>query len=600
MELNLSVQVAALRKLFGADTIITVAGRGYQFLQSGLEVQDLGALPPAGSLVLPEKPSIAVLPFVNFSGDAEQAYFTDGLTEDITTELSRFRSLFVIARNSAFSYQGRAVDVRQVASELGVRYVLEGSARRAGPRVRVNAQLIDAISGNHIWSDKYDRVLADIFDVQEEVTRAIVGAIEPQIDHAEGKWARKSRPENLAAYGLALRAWAIANDEMLEPVSAGRDMAYALAQQAVKADAGVALAWRAIALIQWVRVYFNAAPSRAQALAEGLDAADRAISLDATDHIAMNWKGVLLGFDGQDAAALATLRAAHDINRNHVVGLGFLGMYEAWAGHKSTGVRHALEAFRLSPRDPNRHQLLVLLSFTYFANQQDAEALEIAEMAMHELPGRPVPYLLMALTQVGMGQVELAQESFLKLKALAPELVKARLAGLWLTTNPVYLNRALTFLRVAAGLESPEGGGYFALSALRVVLIFIFIPFQSLSRHKALNTDKTRRTAFITHVFEPLINRPGVERFPRGNGWKLQDDDAPGLPITFVDFVRTASGKVSGTRRIQRWLYALHEVLVARHVADFNVKNYVSTHLFLLGFYSACDGYIYSLRSKLN
>ena len=120
------------------------------------------------------------------------------------------------------------------------------------------------------------------------------------------------------------------------------------------------------------------------------------------------------------------------------------------------GVRHALEAFRLSRRDPNRHHLLVLLSFTYFANQQDAEALEIAQMAVHELPNRPVPYLLIALTQVGLGHVALAKQAFLKLEALAPELVKARLAGQWLTTNPVYLKRALTFLRVAAGLESPE------------------------------------------------------------------------------------------------------------------------------------------------
>ena len=477
---NLPVQVSALRKLCGANAIITVAGRGYQFVQPGLEIQEIAAsAPPDGaallpaltapdrerrkpyatpdpSLALPDKPSIAVLPFADFSHEAGLEHFTDGLSEDITTELSRFRSLFVISRNSAFTFKNRQVDVRTVARELGVRYVLEGSVRHANNRIRVTAQLIDALSGNHIWAEKYDRVLADIFDLQDEVTRAIVGAIAPQIDHAEGNWARKSRPENLAAYGLALRAWAIANDEMLEPVSAGRDMAYALAQQAIKADASTALAWRAIAMIQWVRVYFNTAPSRAQALAEGLDAANRAISLDATDHIAMNWKGVLLGFDGDEDAALATLRAAHDINSNHVLGMGFLGMYEAWAGNQSVSVRHALGAFRLSPRDPNRHHLLVLLSFTYFANQQDADALEIAQIAVHELPNRPVPYLLTALTQVGLGHVALAKQAFLKLEALAPELVKARLAGQWLTTNPVYLKRALTFLRVAAGLESPE------------------------------------------------------------------------------------------------------------------------------------------------
>ena len=478
-ENNLSVHVSALRKLFGAEAITTVAGRGYQFVQPWLEIQELGVptlptsatpLPapaapdrerrkasaiPGDNLALPGKPSIAVLPFANFSDEADLAYFTDGLTEDITTELSRFRSLFVISRNSAFTFKNRPVDVRTVARELGVRYVLEGSVQHAKKRIRVTAQLVDAASGNHIWAEKYDRVLADIFDVQEEVTRAIVGAIEPQIDHAEGNWARKSRPENLAAYGLALRAWSIATGDMLEPASAERDMAYALAQEAVKADAAAALAWRTIALIQWTRVYFNTAASRADALAEGLHAANRAISLDATDYVAMTWKGVLLGLDGQEEAALAALRGAYNINRNYVLGLGFLGMYEAWAGNKELGVRYALEAFRLSPRDPYQHHLLVLLAFTYFANRQDAQALEIAEMAMRESPDKPVPYLLLALTHIGVGQLEAAKKAFVSLQTMAPQLAQARLNGQWLTTNAAYVKRAQTFLRVAAGLENP-------------------------------------------------------------------------------------------------------------------------------------------------
>jgi TolB-like protein/DNA-binding winged helix-turn-helix (wHTH) protein len=491
---NLTVQISALRKVFGPDAIATVPGRGYQFVQLGVvmkyptastvpdaalnpasslptssdavSARASGSTPvwhaperrkavplPGDNLALPEKPSIAVLPFANFSDDTDLAHFTDGLTEDITTELARFRSLFVISRTSAFTFKNRAVDVRTVARELGVRYVLEGSVRHANNRIRVTAQLVDALDGKHLWAEKYDRVLADIFDVQEEVTRAIVGAIAPQIDHVEGNWARKSHPENLAAYGLALHAWSIANSDMLEPDSAERPVAYALARQAVQADLNAALAWRAIALIQWAQVYFNCAPDKEEAIAEGLDAASRAIALDATDHIAMNLKGMLLGLDGKEAAGLSALRSAYEINRNHVLGLGFLGVYEALAGNSSIGVGYALEAFRLSPRDPNRHYLLICLSFAYFASQQDAQALEIAEMAMRELPDRPVPYLLLALAHVGLGQVALAKEAFAKLQALAPKMVEARLAGQWLSTNPVYHLRALTFLRVAAGLE---------------------------------------------------------------------------------------------------------------------------------------------------
>ena len=169
----------------------------------------------------------------------------------------------------------------------------------------------------------------------------------------------------------------------------------------------------------------------------------------------MTWKGVLLGLDGQEEAALAALRAAQSINRNYVLGSGFLGLYEALAGNKELSVRYALEAFRLSPRDPYQHHFLVLLSFTYFANRQDAQALEIAEMAMRESPDKPVPYLLLALTHVGLGHLEAAKKAFSSLQSRAPQLAKARLAGLGLTTNAAYIKRAQTFLRVAAGLENP-------------------------------------------------------------------------------------------------------------------------------------------------
>ena len=150
---------------------------------------------PTSPLALPDKPSIAVLPFQNMSGDPEQEYFTDGITEDIITELSRFHSLFVIARNSSFSYKGKSPDIRQVGRELGVRYVLEGSIRKSSNRIRVTGQLIDTLTGNHIWAERYDRVLEDIFAVQEEVTQAIVAAIAPQIETTEQLKATRRRPE---------------------------------------------------------------------------------------------------------------------------------------------------------------------------------------------------------------------------------------------------------------------------------------------------------------------------------------------------------------------------------------------------------------------
>ena len=177
----------------------------------------------APALALPDKPSIAVLPFQNMSGDPEQEYFADGMVEDIITALSRFKSLFVIARNSSFTYKGKAVDVRVVARELGVRYVLEGSIRRAGNRIRVTAQLIDSSSGNHVWADKYDGPIENLFELQDQITEAVVGVLEPAIQQAEIERTRRKRPENLNAYDHYLRSLALTNaftreaaEEMLE------------------------------------------------------------------------------------------------------------------------------------------------------------------------------------------------------------------------------------------------------------------------------------------------------------------------------------------------------------------------------------------------
>ena len=413
--------------------------------------------PAAGEidLPLPDKPSIAVLPFANMSGDPEQEYFTDGITEDIITELSRFHSLFVIARNSSFAYKGKAIDVRIVAKELGVRYMLEGSIRRSGSRIRVTAQLIDALTGNHIWAEKYDRVLEDIFDVQEEVTRAIVAAIAPHIETSEMERSRGARPGSLSAYEVAMRGWAAAQKAFSEGDRTSREEAIRLAREALAIDARCGAALRTLAFAQWQHVYFNTATSADEARNDGIDAATRAIAIDRGDHLAHLWKGSLLFLSGQQEAGLMDMRQAHELNPNDALTLVGLGFYEAMSGEPHRGIDHATHACRLSPRDPLRPLFLNLLSWTYFAACDYHHAVESAQRAVSEAPKMSSPRLCLVVSRVALGEIDRARADFQILNSLAPELVRPRIAGEWLSTDPDYKRRATTFMRIAAGLEDP-------------------------------------------------------------------------------------------------------------------------------------------------
>lgn len=455
---NLNVQVATLRKLLGPQAVVTVAGRGYRF---GLELQTLPPPDERGSpapaeLPLPDKPSVAVLPFLNLSEAPQQDFLADGFTEDVTTELSRFHSLFVIARNSAFTYKGQAVDVRTVSRQLGVRYVVEGSVRRSGPRVRVVVQLIDALAGEHLWAEKYDRVVNDIFDLQDEVTRAIVMAMAPQIDVFEGERARRTWPDNLNAHALAQRGWAVASANDMAYDNSSRDEAFRWATEALALDGNCALALRTIALVQWWRAYHNTADSTADAVAQGLAAATRAIALDHSDHHARRWRGQLLFMGGHPEEGLAELRQAHQINPNCAVTLCWLGCYEATSGDTSHGVPHIQDALRLSPRDPALAAFHAALGFAHFAVGDYAAAVREAQTSLQEAPGSPIPHVIGAISWVGLGEIGHAQTEFQRLKQMAPRLAQARLAGHWLSAHPHYLQRAHTFLRIAAGLEAPS------------------------------------------------------------------------------------------------------------------------------------------------
>ena len=208
-ESNLTVQIAALRRVFeevgGANWIETLPRRGYRYVGPAVVTRD----PPeaaTAALALPDKPSVAVLPFSNLNGDPEQEYFTDGMVEDIIAGLSRIKWLFVIARNSSFTYKGMAVDVKRVGRELGVRYLLQGSLRKDGNRVRISAHMVEAETGGHLWTERFDRALDDIFELQDEIALNVVGAIEPSLRQAEAERVKRKRPDNLDAYDLVLRA----------------------------------------------------------------------------------------------------------------------------------------------------------------------------------------------------------------------------------------------------------------------------------------------------------------------------------------------------------------------------------------------------------
>jgi len=417
-----------------------------------------------GELPLPEKPSIAVLPFINMSGDPAQEFFTDGITEDIITDLSRFHSLFVIARNSSFSYKGKSSDVRQVGRELGVRYVLEGSIRRAGNRIRITAQLIDSLTGRHIWAERYDREAVDIFAVQDEVTRSIVGAIAPEIESAEIARVRRRRPKSLSAYEHAIRAWVgvftayrTANPQLVVE-QAIRD-----AKEAIAIDSSSTLALNAFALAQWNQVLFRRGPDLEAAWREGMDAAERAIELDPSDSLGHALKGQFLahvpGDDGRASRydeALIELQRAHDLNPNDPVALRFLGLCEAISGDPVQGIAHLQQCLRNNPRDPTSVNAVAIFSLGYFLAKDYASGVQWGLRAVREAPNLANAHMFLALNYVGLADFDRARAALETARSLAPEFVQARIDGFSPYRRPDDRQRQVVFLRIAAGLEDPS------------------------------------------------------------------------------------------------------------------------------------------------
>ena len=355
--------------------------------------------PELPALPLPDKPSIAVLPFINMSGDPDQEFFADGIAEDFITALSRYPSLFVIAGNSCFSYKGRAVDVKQVGRELGVRYVLEGSLRKAGNRVRVTGQLVEAETGKHVWAERYDRDLADIFALQDEITGAVTIAIAPAIAHAERKRAMRTAPGSLDAWTAYQRGlWHVFKISREDDALAQKYF-----QQAIDIDPAFAGGYKglAVAYLQAATLFHSRGPAEAYRSAEAL--ARQAIALDGTDAEAHSTLAAAMLRHGEYEGALAQAEIALAMSPNLALAHGTLGETLIFSGRPKEGLAAVRTAIRLDPHDPKLAMRLNNLALgLYFSGEYEA-AVEAAKRAVRANPDYPLAYrwLAAALGQLG-------------------------------------------------------------------------------------------------------------------------------------------------------------------------------------------------------
>jgi TolB-like protein/tetratricopeptide (TPR) repeat protein len=379
------------------------------------------------ALALPNKPSIAVLPFQNLSADPEQEYFADGVVEDITMALSLFRWLFVIARNSSFTYKGRAVDVKQVGRELGVRYVLEGSVRRAGNRVRIAGQLIDAETGAHLWAGRFDGALEDMFDLQDHVTSSVVGAIAPKLQREEIKRARHKPTENLDAYDYYLRGLA----SLHRSTKDANAEALQLFCKAIELDPGLACAYGMAAWCCVRRKALGWMNERVQESAEGVRMARNAVRLGGDDPVALCMGGYALAFVAQefdDAAAFMDRGLV--VNPNLAQAWMLSAWLRVWRGEPDLALEHVAHAMRLSPLDPSMYGMQGAMAYAHFlASRYDMASL-CAEKSMRDNPTFLLAICISAASNALAGRLEPAQKAMARALEFKPDLRASNLRDL--------------------------------------------------------------------------------------------------------------------------------------------------------------------------
>ena len=430
---NLTVQIAALRKLLseepgGESWIETLPRRGYRFV--GPAVTAHSAIPqvktpaprsegdkPQAAFALPDRPSIAVLPFTNISGDPEQEYFADGMVEEIITALSRMRWLFVIARNSSFTYKGRAVDVKQVGRELGVRYVVEGSVRKAGSRVRITGQLIDATTGAHLWADRFEGSLENIFDLQDQVTISLVSAIAPKMEQAEIERAKRKPTESLDAYDYYLRGMASTYSWTREGVNGALQLFY----KAIELDPQFASAYGAAAWVFYWRMVNGWAENRAQEVAEVFRLSRCVAEFGKDDAVSLSFGGLALcRVAGEVEAGVAMTDRALMLNSNLAVAWNASGFLRIFLGNYDLALEHLARATRLNPLDHLSFHTQAVTALAHFLAGRYDVAWPLAERACREQPNLANALRLAAASNACAGRLVEAREFVARALELDP------------------------------------------------------------------------------------------------------------------------------------------------------------------------------------
>jgi adenylate cyclase len=382
-------------------------------------VAPMGAVPPIEpltALALPDKPSVAVLPFTNMSTDPEQEFFADGIAEDIITALSRFPSLFVVARNSSFTYKGRAVDVKQVGRELGVRYVLEGGLRKSSNRIRVTAQLVEAETGKHVWANRYDRDLADIFELQDEITEAVTIAIAPAIADAEQRRAMRKPPGSPDAWAAYQRGlWHVS-----KATSHDISLAEQFFQQAIDLDPTFSGAYGGLAMAQGQAADDFQTRNLPETLSSIEALARRAVALDGADAEARSllanalWRRA--DYEGALAEAERALAAAPNLAFAHHM----LGTTLMFSGRPKEGLTALERSIRLDPRHPRSAVRLMQVALALYLSREYAAAVEAAKRAIRSYPDYPNTYRWLAAALGQLGRTEEAKEALEKAIAIVP------------------------------------------------------------------------------------------------------------------------------------------------------------------------------------
>jgi TolB-like protein/Tfp pilus assembly protein PilF len=436
---TLASRINAARKAVGdsgeAQKLIrTITRKGVRFIgevQHRMNAGDAGPAPAdtdhlrlRPALPRPDRPAIAVLPFVSMSDDSDQDHFADGISEDIITALSKLRWFFVVARNSSFSYKGKSAHIQQIAAELGVGYIVEGSVRKSGDRVRITAQLNDAVTGGPIWAERYDRALADVFAVQDEITEAIVGAIEPQVYAAENFRARRKPPGSLDAWDFVMQAlshfWRLTSEDNVA--------AQTLLKQAIAIDPNYGQAYGVLAFSHGFGAQMGW-EDRAFAAGAADCAANQAVRADSEDawaHLAMACARVgLRRYDDAVAEFETTLR----LNPNFALAQGYYGLLLTYCGRWREARAAANRALRLSPRDPLTAIYTAIAGYAEFVGRNYEEAMRLGRESVRERPDFAGGYRVLISAAAMAGEIEIATAALEKLRRAQPNISLAWIAA---------------------------------------------------------------------------------------------------------------------------------------------------------------------------